>query len=260
MQAIDLYTLDSDLYYSELDDQAEYKLDIGLLIDEFETDLNATNPVQPSPLLPADKLIEAISKLNFSDGKPPSLECVQFSGREQDKFAFHNFLNQFNNVIGSRKSLSKSAKQSYLYSYLRGYALKLVSHLVISDTNYETALQMLKDEFLDIPYIKDETLKNLYKASPSSDCDNSFSNVKLYINEIRAYLYELKVYNVDFLEEGTAGNLFVSHLVFNKLPGIVKKEFIHTVGNNYPTINQVIDHYREVIQTLCATMPVKRIF
>ena len=52
------------------------------------------------------------------EGKPPVLECGTFSGKEKDKFAFHRFMSQFNNAIGSRKQLSNSAKQFYIYGYL----------------------------------------------------------------------------------------------------------------------------------------------
>ena len=64
-----------------------------------------------------------MSRLSFNDGKPPPFECGTFSGKEKDKFAIHTFLNQFENVIGSRKNLSDSAKQTYLYGYLRDYAI-----------------------------------------------------------------------------------------------------------------------------------------
>ena len=95
----------------------------------------------------------------MSDGKPPTLTCGTFNGKEKDKFAYHNFLNQFNNVIGSRKHLSASAKLSNLVGYLKGYALKQVSHLSITDENYAIALKLLNDEFLDREFIIDETLK-----------------------------------------------------------------------------------------------------
>ena len=73
-------------------------------------------------------------------------------------------MNQFKNVIGSRKHLSASAKMSYLVGYLKGYALKQVSHLSIADGNYSVALQLLNDEFLDKEFIIDETLKKYLKS------------------------------------------------------------------------------------------------
>ena len=83
--------------------------------------------------------------------------------------AFYNFLNQFNNVIDSKKHLSESAKLSYLIEYLRDYALKQVSQLSLTDSNYKVALNLLKEEFLDKELIIDETLKNILKAMPSEE-------------------------------------------------------------------------------------------
>lgn len=80
--------------------------------------------------------------MNFSEGKPP-LNCGTFSGKETDRFAFNTFLNQFNNVIGTRKHLTGAAKLAFSIGYLRDYALSMVKHLSITDTNYKTAIQML---------------------------------------------------------------------------------------------------------------------
>ena len=167
-------------------------------------------------------------------------------------------MNQFNNVIGSRKNLSDSAKLTYLLGYLRDYALKVVKHLTVSDSNYLIAIQMLKEEFLDVPYIIDETFKNILKASPSMEFDPEYTSVKVYLNEIKSYLYELKSHELNLLEENTAGHKFVSHIVFNKLPVAVKKELVHKVMDNYPTITDIFAHYNEVIKTLSKTTSVKK--
>ena len=117
------------------------------------------------------------------------LKCVSFSGKTVDKLEFKNFLLQLHNCIDAAGKLSKSAKLTYLRSYLTDYAFKVVSHLSITDSNYEVALQLLKDEFLDVEYIIDETFKQLLSSSPKYD--PSFSEVRIYINECRALLHEL---------------------------------------------------------------------
>ena len=191
-------SIDDEHYYNdELDNQAEYLLEIGLELDQYEE--ITSNISGSSGNVSTDKLLDVVSRLSFSDGKPPPLECGTFSGKEEDKFAFHTFLNQFNNVIGSRKNLSDSAKQTYLYGYLRDYALKVVKHLTISDSNYLLAIQMLKQEFLDVNYITDETYKNILKAAPSVDYDPEYTSSKMYLNEMRSYLHELKTHNIDLL-------------------------------------------------------------
>ena len=231
---------------TELDGQADYHLNLSLALDEFETYLI----VKKDDLTTANKLVDIMSKFDTSEGKPPPLQCGTFSGTEKDKFAFSNFLIQFENVIGHKKNLSDSAKQSYLLSYLRGYALKVISHLAVSEENYKVALKLLRDEFLDVDYIVDETYRNLLQARPSFKDDSEFSNVKEYISEVRSYLFELKHHGVDFLEENTAGNSLVSHIIFNKLPYVFKKELASKAVTNFPTLQDIFDYYLDVIKHL----------
>ena len=248
--------LSDELFYdNELDSQAMYSIDVGIELDQYDQILNSDVPTSNSS---TDKLLEVLNRLNFNEGKPPPLECGTFSGKEKDKFAFHSFLTQFNNVIGSRKNLSDSTKQTYLYGYLKDYALKVVKHLTISDANYHLALQLLKQEFLDVDYIIDETYKNILKAAPSVDFDPEYTSVRMYISEIRSYLHELKVYNIDLLEEDTAGHSLISHVIFNKLPPIVRRELVHRINNNYPSITDIFSHYNEAIKTLSKTTSVKK--
>ena len=243
------------MYNQELDAQAQYVIDIGISIDQYEGYINVS---VTAGMVSAERVVDMMSKFNFNEGKPPPLECGTFSGKEKDKFAFSTFLKQFENVIGYKKNLSDAAKQTYLYGYLRDYALKVVKHLTISDANYQVALQMLKQEFQDDNYIADETFKLILKASPSEDYDPEFTSVKLYLNEIKSHLYELKSNGIDLLEEHTAGNKFVSHVVFNKLPVVVRREFVHKFDDNYPNINDVLFNYNEVLKTLIRTLPAKK--
>ena len=180
MDKTELGIRDEQCFNAELDDQAEYNVNIPINLDEYEDYL--VQKREESVARTAKDVHEFMS-----DGKHPILTCGSFNGREKDKFAFRNFLNQFNNVIGSRKHLSESAKMSYLVGYLKGYALKQVSHLSITDENYSVALNLLNDKFLDKEFIIDETLKNILKAMPSKDYDPEFTNVKYFISEVRSY-------------------------------------------------------------------------
>ena len=92
---------------AELDEQAAYIMQLGLDLDKYEEYLIGTSA---SSNISTERVLDMMSKLNMRDVKPPSLECGTFTGREKDKFAFNTFLNQFNNVIGSWKNMSDSAK------------------------------------------------------------------------------------------------------------------------------------------------------
>ena len=61
---------------------------------------------------------------------------------------------------------------------------------------------MLKEEFLDVNHIIDETYKNILEASPSTNFDPEYTSVKMYLNEIGSYLHELQAHEVDFLKKG----------------------------------------------------------
>ena len=87
------------------------------------------------------------------------LQCGTFSGKEKDKLAFNGFINQFNTVIGSKKSLSNASKLAYLVGYLRDYALTVIRHLAINDDNYQVAIKLLEKEFGNKQLIIDETIK-----------------------------------------------------------------------------------------------------
>ena len=122
---------DEQCFNAKLYDQAEHEVNIAINLDEYEDYL--VQKREESVGITAKDVHGFIS-----DGKPPCLTCGSFNGRE----------NQFN-VIGSKKHFSESAKMSYLVGYLKGYALKHVSHLSITDENYSVVLKRLNDEFLD---------------------------------------------------------------------------------------------------------------
>ena len=158
---------------------------------------------------------------------------------------------QFNNCVDAAGQLSDSNKLTYLCGYLTGYAFKVISHLSISDDNYKVAIDLLKDEFLDVPYIVDESFKQLLSKSPTFNTD--FAGVRSYINECRAIVYELRQYKVDLLDKDAAGCKLLNHIIFGKLPVSVKRELVHKVNCNYSTIGDLFDHYKDIIQTLIRT-------
>ena len=172
--------------------------------------------------------------------------------------AFKNFLQQFHNCINVCGQLSDSSKLTYLRGYLKGYAFRVISQLSVSDDNYSVALKLLKEEFLDEEYIVDETFKLLISKSPKFDL--SFTDVRCFINDCRSMLHELKVYGVDLLDGGTAGCKLMSHIIFSKLPPSVKRELVHKVNSNYPTVDQLFDHYNDILKTLIRTSSIKKEF
>ena len=225
----------------EISSQVEYTAQIHDELAKIECNINAKS--QPDVVTSKSDPLMAV--------KLPKLTCKVFDGESTDKLEFKNFLLQFNNCVDSSGKLSDSSKLTYLRSFLSGYAFKVISHLSISDDNYAIALTLLKDEFLDVPYIVDSCFQQILSMSPKFD--PSFAGVRSYINECRAIVYELKQYQVNLLDVDSAGCKLLSHIVFSKLPASIKRELVHKVNNNYPSVEELFDNYKEIIQTLIRT-------
>ena len=183
--------------------------------------------------------------------KPPQLNVMTFSDNDKDKFAFKNFLASFRNGVEINVDLPDAVKLTYLKGYLSGRAAQVVSHLSITDANYEVALDLLKEEFLNIPLLIDESIAQIMAMTPSFDKD--FSGLRAFISDLRAKVFEFKTFNIDFLEEDSAGCLMLSHIILQKLPSSFKRELIHRSNTTFPSINCIFRFSNEIIGTLIKT-------
>ena len=205
-------------YLEDEETESSYQLEVNRKLDKGEYLLTHTNLLYSSRSKNADKEGDSSIFNITSYILPPRLQCPKFSGRMSNNFEFKNFLAQFYNCVSS-VSLDK-AKLSLLKSYLTGYVAQLLSHLTLEEANYEVAIKLLTEEFLDIPLIVDEIFKQLLDASPKYNAN--FINMKQFLSETRADLSELRTsYNLDFFEEETPGFRIISHIIFAKLPSIL---------------------------------------
>ena len=79
--------------------------------------------------------------------------------------------------------------------------------------------------------------------------DNSYLETKLYIIDVRCIIADLKSYDIDLVGE-VAAKALISYLVFSKLPSYFRQELVRKLDENSPSINQVFDHYGDVVKTL----------
>ena len=164
-------------YLEDEEAESSYQLEVNRKLDEGEYTFTQTNLSQRSRSKNAGKEGD-YSIFNIpSYILPPRLQCPKFSGRMSNKLEFKNFLAQFYHSVSSVSS--DKAKLSLLKSYLTGYAAQLISHLTLEEANYEVAIKLLTEEFLNIPLIVDEIFKQLLDASPKYDAN--FINVKQFL-------------------------------------------------------------------------------
>ena len=218
----------------ELDSQSNYHLEITNQLATLKQAI-CTTAVTPVPNLPDINL------------KLPELKCDTFSGEGSDELQFHSFITKFQSVIGYRTNLADATKLNYLKTYLRGYAHKTIQHLQICNENYQIAIDLLNREFLDVNTLVDDLLKKVLALKVKYDKD--YTETKVFINDVRCILGDLKTYGFDFINSKPA-NLLISHIVFSKLAVPFKTELVRRLGHNYPSIDEIYDNYVEVIRTL----------
>ena len=220
----------SEEFLKELDGQSQYSLDVEKFLNSCSLVPNVDKPAHIA-----------------CDLKLPKLDCGIFTGEGKSTVDFFNFIENFKNIIGSRLNISGSTKLTYLKSYLQGYAAKVVQHLNISDSNFEVAIQLLEREFLDLNNLTSELFSKLLKLYPKFD--QSFLETKIFVNEVRCIISDLKNYGTDLMENESCLK-FVSHIIMNKLPKIFCQELARKLDNNYPTLVHLFDYYSDVINTL----------
>ena len=224
--------LDEDCI-KEIDNQTNYHIDIRQKVSEL---YNSSS----------DSVIAKVSATTDCRVQLPDLKCDYFTGEGTSVLQYHAFISQFNNIVGLRSNLTDGTKFTYLKNYLKGYALKLVQHLHVSDENYPVALNLLNKEFLNKDALVDNLLKKLFDLKPKFD--TTYLETKVYINEVRCVLSDLKLYDVDFA--GFAGDSLISNVVFHKLPNTFKQELVRKTAKQYPKLSDIFANYVEVVHTL----------
>lgn len=102
----------------------------------------------------------------------PEISLPKFSGSFDH---WYNFYNSFNSLIHSNDNLTKIQKMQYLKSALHGEASEVLLSMDITEDNYDSAWQLLKDRYdnkrliiikhirsiLDLPYLQKENFASL---------------------------------------------------------------------------------------------------
>ena len=257
----DVTEFDESLLDIELNTQIDYHFGIKSGLNKIKRSLDQSkleSPVASNPTgnIGLSEIVESIKDAMVREPQPPALKCPNYSGLS-DRDNFQHFLSQFENVIGCKKNLTNAAKLAYLKGYLRDYAFTVIKHLTNTDSNYSIAIDLLKREFLDVPFIIDNYFNTLITTEPIQDFN--YNRISNFLNEARAILHDLKGHNVDFFTEDSAGNKLIAHIIYSKLPLAFKRELKNILNINYPSIKDVFDNYTQVLRTLEKRHPAKNL-
>ena len=179
---------------------------------------------------------------NTAELKLPKISLPTFSGSYTD---WMSFIDLFNGSVDSNSRLNNSQKLHYLKSSLRGDAAKLLASITISDSNYETAKEILLNRYSNPRLISRAHVQSIL-ALPSCDNENSACLRKLIetVEEHRLALKNLG-HNVD------EQDLFLLHIVVDKLGPITRQEWeLSTPGTEL----QKFDQLKVFLQNRCCAL------
>ncbi|XP_042911056.1 uncharacterized protein [Parasteatoda tepidariorum] len=137
-----------------------------------------------------------------------------------DSTKWLDFYNQFETAIHNNNELRKTEKCAYLKSLLGGSALASISGFAISDLNYDSSIEILKERFGRTDIVISSHMTKLLAIEPIRNVSNLKALRRLY-DECEIQIRSLSSLNVT---AGSYGNLLCP-IIQQKLPEELNFEF-----------------------------------
>ena len=100
----------------------------------------------------------------------------------------------------------------------------------------------------------DSAFKRILEKVPQYDAQ--FQGLRMYVAEIKGIISDLKTsHKVDLTIPESGGYKFVSHIIFSKIPSVIQRSLIAKSKSNYPTLDNIFENIKEVIETYNKTKP-----
>lgn len=200
----------------------------------------STNPLASSTVIDSQTSMSVAN----SSVILPKIKINKFSGSYVD---FQPFLARFESLVDSSPHLSVSQKFEFLLSHLEGSALNVVKHLPFTEENYISALNLLKERYLNT-----RRAVSIH-ANAILDLQSLADNV----DSIRSFLDQHQV-NFSSLENFVKNqpdthvqDLIYVQFILSKFPWSVRDLFEKSVTSiDFPTIKDVIHFLQRHVRAL----------
>ena len=171
---------------------------------------------------------------------------------DADYEIYSEFIQRFKNFV---IKCTDEVKLQWLQSSVKSDALLLIKHLSPSNANYAIALERLEKRFNNPEVIKHNLVQSILNFK--ADSNPRYTKVVSAITGFANALEELKTkHNIDddkkMLEE------YNREILFYNLPAPIRKGLITLTGNNFPTSEQILKRYEEVVTRLNLTEGAKQ--
>ena len=145
-----------------------------------------------------------------------NIECPKFKGDESDRLEFKNWYDRIDVIVKSRPKWTEEFKVLFLKDKVIGDAANFIAHIDPGLDAYDTCIEVLKEQYLDVPYIIEEYFKKLLSDKP--EYDPTYFKTRTFIANTCNHLHNLKThYDVDLLDETRNAHKFLSHIIFPNL-------------------------------------------
>ena len=152
--------------------------------------------------------------------KLPQLEIKKFSGKIQD---FQEFWDSFVSAIHENDQLADVDKMKYLKGYLEEPARTVIAGVPVTDSNYQTAVDLLKKRFAKPSMLEHAHINQMVNIQPVFNEDD-VTRLRKFRDQIETNFRGLEALSVD---QGTYSKIVVPVLV-EKLPKQLKFSMVRS--------------------------------
>ena len=152
--------------------------------------------------------------------KLPQLEIKKFSGKIQD---FQEFWDSFVSAIHENDELADVDKMKYLKGYLEEPARTVIAGVPVTDSNYQTAVDLLKKRFAKPSMLEHAHINQMVNIQPVFNEDD-VTRLRKFRDQIETNFRGLEALSVD---QGTYSKIVVPVLV-EKLPKQLKFSMVRS--------------------------------
>ena len=150
------------------------------------------------------------------------------------------FWDQYNTTIHYSTVISNFEKLNYFKNLLTGFALESISPLSLTDSNYERAIDLLKEHFNN-PQISISSYIKVLATLPKVHSMKHVAELRDLCNKIENSVTSLKDCDVP---TDTYGNLLIG-VIFERIPQELKVIVSRSFKNNFWNLENLLDVFKQ---------------
>uniref|UniRef100_A0A1B0D835 DUF5641 domain-containing protein n=1 Tax=Phlebotomus papatasi TaxID=29031 RepID=A0A1B0D835_PHLPP len=224
-------------------EQEKFEVTLNLLLTSNNS-VRLSTPKSKRTGHPSEDDEEDDEELQDTSAKLKGLAVPEFSGDYSEWISFKNL---FTSIIDKNSNLSNSRKLHYLNSYLKGEAKSRISHLPISNVNYNVAWNILMTAYDDLMGIANTHIKAFLSTpkmfEPSAEAMRRTHAV------VMASVDALDAMNME------QRDIWLIHLILEKLDNESKTLWSRASYKKIPSWSDFTDFLRERYKTMEQVAP-----